>query len=343
MEDGEQPGGSRSGLLSRRRRRLPAGRGARPACAAGREGGREGGGWRRHPSPLSLAPHRGVLALGAAEEPCRGTATRKSPPYPAPAGSVPRTVPLGRSPAPAPPRSIPCSRLFSPPRRPTWFSPGQALGISPVPFEEPRFRLASSLPPPLRTARSRLGPPAGAAAAPAAPAPQVPAARARGVNGAGPAVGGARREQRERQRRGQRREGRQREEGCREGAADAAVRWHHSARRRRRSAARRGEEPPRRRGGEEEEEEEERGGRKEKEAAAAVRLRATVRTQNRLCRSRFVLRSGPAETRLPSSLLAAARPWAAGGVGAARVRSAPVTEGRGGGEWAWGLKWRREL
>lgn len=112
---------------------------------------------------------------------------------------------------------------------------------------------------------------------------------------AGPAVGGARREQRER-RRERRREGR--EEGCCAGAADAAVRWHHSARRRRRSAARRGEEPPRRRGSEEEEEE---GGRKEKEAAAAVRLRATVRAQTRLCRSRFGLRSRPAETRLPSS------------------------------------------
>lgn len=166
--------GPRAGLRSRRR--LPAGRRS-PPCPHG-PGGRAGGG----DTPAFIAaPHRGALPLGAAEEPCRGAAARSSPPYPAPAGSAPRSVSRGCGPAPPLPRSIPCSRLFSPPRRPTWFSPGQALGISPVPFEEPRFRLASSLPPPLRTARSRLGPPAGAAPAAPAPAPQVPAARGPGT------------------------------------------------------------------------------------------------------------------------------------------------------------------
>lgn len=69
------------------------------------------------PPPLSLAPHRGVLAPGAAQEPCLGTATRRSPPYPAPAGSVPQTVLRGCIPAPPRPGSIPRSRPFSPPRR----------------------------------------------------------------------------------------------------------------------------------------------------------------------------------------------------------------------------------
>lgn len=173
VQDGSSRGW-RAGLRSRRQ--FPAGRRS-PPCPHG-PGGRAGGG----DTPVFIAaPHRGVLPLGAAEEPCRGTATRSSPPYPAPAGSAPRSVSRCCGPAPPPPRSIPCSRLFSPPRRPTWFSPGQALGISPVPFEEPRFRLASSLPPPLRTARSRLGPPAGAAPAAPAPAPQVPAARGPGA------------------------------------------------------------------------------------------------------------------------------------------------------------------
>lgn len=49
---------SGTGRLLGRRRSLPTG--ALPACAA-----REGGGWRRHPPPLSLAHHPGVLAAGA--------------------------------------------------------------------------------------------------------------------------------------------------------------------------------------------------------------------------------------------------------------------------------------
>jgi len=80
-----------------------------------------------------------------------------------------------------------------------------------------------------------------------------------------------------------------------------------------------------------------------------VRLRATVRKRNGLCRSRFALWSGPAEPGQPEEENGCrsprcSRPPGGGGrgVGAGGARAAPVTAGRGGGEWAWGLKWRRQ-
>lgn len=114
------------------------------------------------------------------------------------------------------------------------------------------------------------------------------------------------------------------------------MRWHHSARRRRRrrSAARRGEEPPRRRGSEEEE----KGGRKEKGGGSSCEAASHGKGTKQAVLQPLGFAVLPGRT----AAAVLARPWAAGGVGAGRLRSAPVTEGRGGGEWAWGLKWRRE-
>lgn len=199
-EEGEQPGGCRWLRDGATAAAQPAG-GARTAALPAEPA--EGGGWSGHPRLYRSyatgvcglwAPPRSFLGVGGGG----GAVTHTSFPYPAQARSPPRTAPRRGSPAPPPlpsQRLIQSARLFSPPQHPSWFSPGQALGISPVPFEEPRCGLAFF--PPTAAAHYLVPtgpsrPSAGSSTSSCCPCP----ARA---HEAGSAVGGARRRERRRQ------------------------------------------------------------------------------------------------------------------------------------------------